>query len=385
MREAHSCIRCGKRQGSGTFGEGKSNSERLRHICGQPASRAFTRSFFRSGAIATANGRIAATIGAKGRITMREASGRGLKRAGSSVTGGFCAHVRFRDSPVDARPSSRSSRGNSNEENERSHEVVPRNFRDNIRDFPIFRFAFDDDEFHQDGAVGTVSHQCGMRGVRVGEAQNPGPSQRKPFRSMHGRDVASRTSSEFGTLLDSDSNAPLSTRIGPRALQENPQTDVPQPAFLRSRARRVCAPDNSVEETVGAIDSHEAPLVGSNPSNVAIMDATERHVPHTVGIWRKFLNPICRSRVCVDVRMHARNRHACIFVQPIHSMQHANSMKFPTVPTNLEVLFLTQRIFSLRMRTQDPTPKVECGVGAPCNPHPTRRTLILSPHNEDGY
>ena len=51
-------------------------------------------------------------------------------------------------------------------------------------------------------------------GIRVGEAINPGPS-RRPVRPIHGRDVAPRTASEHGTMLDSDSNAPLA-RVGPR-------------------------------------------------------------------------------------------------------------------------------------------------------------------------
>ena len=66
----------------------------------------------------------------------------------------------------------------------------------------------------QVGAVRIVTHQCGMRGIRVGEAKNPGPS-RRPVRPIHGRDVARRTASEHGTTLDSDSDAPLA-RVGPR-------------------------------------------------------------------------------------------------------------------------------------------------------------------------
>ena len=130
------------------------------------------------------------------------------------LRGGFRAHVRFRDRPMDARPSSRSPRRQPHGECERSHEVVPRDSRDSIRHGPIFRVAFHGDEFHQVGAVRIVTHQCGMRGIRVGEAKNPGPS-RRPVRPIHGRDVARRTASEHGTTLDSDSDAPLA-RVGPR-------------------------------------------------------------------------------------------------------------------------------------------------------------------------
>ena len=215
MREAHRCIGCGTVQGIGTFGGRKIKSGASPTDCGQPASRTPSRFFIRGGAIAKASGRFAAAIGARyGCTTMREASGRGSQGTGSSIAGGFRAHVRFRDRPMDARPSSRSPRRQPHGECERSHEVVPRDSRDSIRHGPIFRVAFHGDEFHPDGAVRIVTHQCGMRGIRVGEARNPGPS-RRPVRPIHGRDVAPRTASEHGTMLDSDSDAPLA-RVGPR-------------------------------------------------------------------------------------------------------------------------------------------------------------------------
>ena len=152
---------------------------------------------------------------------MREASGRGSQGTGSSIAGGFRAHVRFRDRPMDARPSSRSPRRQPHGECERSHEVVPRDSRDSIRHGPIFKVAYHGDEFHQDGAVRIVT-------IRVGEARNPGPN-RRPVRPIPGWDVAPRTASEHGTMLDSDSDAPLA-RVGPRLGTR--QEDCPQSRAL---------------------------------------------------------------------------------------------------------------------------------------------------------
>ena len=55
---------------------------------------------------------------------------------GQFDVGGFRAHVRFRDRPMDARPSSRFPRCQPHGKCERSHEVVPRDSRDSIRHGP---------------------------------------------------------------------------------------------------------------------------------------------------------------------------------------------------------------------------------------------------------
>ena len=116
-----------------------------------------------------------------------------------------------------------------------------------------------------------VTHQCGMRGIRVGEARNPGPS-RRPVRP-HGRDVARRIASEHGTTLDSDSDA----RVMPTAvcgqLLDALEEDLMQPVIpLKKRVRRVSdspSPtathfDLTVADSVDEVVEHDTPGCGTS-------------------------------------------------------------------------------------------------------------------------
>ena len=149
MREAYCCIGCGT-EGIGTSGGRKIKSGASPTDYGQPASRT-SRFIIRSETIVKTSGRFVAAIARCGCTTLREASGGASQGTDSSIAGGLRAHARFRDRPMDARPSSRPPRRQPHGECERSHEVVPRDSRDSIRHGPIFRIAFHGDEFHQDG------------------------------------------------------------------------------------------------------------------------------------------------------------------------------------------------------------------------------------------
>ena len=136
--------------------------------------------------------------GREGRCNGREASqtcrhrppvsGRDFQRPSRAFAGGFHAYVRRRNHPMDARSTSRFARCNVDRECHRSVEVVPRHGR-------CSHFVFE--ESHSPVLVG--QHRCvnvrcalyGLRGVRVGEAQNPGPAHAKRRRRVSDSEVSS--------------------------------------------------------------------------------------------------------------------------------------------------------------------------------------------------
>ena len=126
VREARRRIGCGTVQGIQTFGRMEIKSRAPPTDCGQPASRAPSRFFIRSGTIADASSKNWAKLGMHHARNVR----RGSMSTGNSITGGLRAHVRLQDRQADLRDAGRM------EECERSHEVVTRDCRDNIWDFP---------------------------------------------------------------------------------------------------------------------------------------------------------------------------------------------------------------------------------------------------------
>ena len=166
MREAHRCIRCGTVQGIGTFGGRKinrtsqilhqrwSNCEGKWPICSSNWGKVGMHHHARS---------VRPWLPRNGQFDCRRISCP-------------CAIQRSPNGSKTVKPISKTPAAWGMRAKSRG---CARDSRDSIRHGPIFRVAFHGDEFHQDGAVSIVTHQCGMWGIRVGEVINPGPSRRR--------------------------------------------------------------------------------------------------------------------------------------------------------------------------------------------------------------
>ena len=88
---------------------------------------------------------------------------------------GFCSRLRRRHLSLDARSSSRHSRGNVGRERSRGGKVLPRDGLRSCRVVNTKSVAFDG---MQCSLVTRRVPTCGHRGVRIGEASHPGPLHR---------------------------------------------------------------------------------------------------------------------------------------------------------------------------------------------------------------